>query len=74
MLEIEDSGIGIEEWRSKISQVLYDAEHIIVLLTPGSNERPWVLFESGIAYGHIKWCQSRSNKQKAASFHAEDTA
>ncbi len=47
-------GIGIEEWRKKISQVLSDAKHIIVLLTPGSNERPWVLFESGIAYGQNK--------------------
>ena len=47
-------GIGIEEWRAKISQVLTDAKHILVLLTPGSNERPWVLFESGIAFGQNK--------------------
>jgi hypothetical protein len=47
-------GVGIEEWRKKISQTLYDAQHILVLLTPGSNERPWVLFESGIAYGQNK--------------------
>ena len=47
-------GIGIEEWRAKISRVLYDAKHILVLLTPGSNERPWVLFESGIAFGQNK--------------------
>lgn len=47
-------GIGIEEWRMKISNVLSEAKHILVLLTPGSNERPWVLFESGIAFGQKK--------------------
>lgn len=47
-------GIDIEEWRANISQVLTEAKHIIVLLTPGSNERPWVLFESGIAFDQKK--------------------
>jgi len=47
-------GIGLEEWRARIDQALTEAEHILVLLTPGSNERPWVLFESGIAHGQQK--------------------
>jgi len=49
-----EGGIGMEEWRSKINQILSNSKHILVLLTPGSNERPWVLFESGIAYGQNK--------------------
>lgn len=47
-------GIGLEEWRRKVVKVLTAADHLLVLLTPGSNERPWVLYESGIAYGQGK--------------------
>lgn len=47
-------GIGLEEWREKVGAALSAADNILVLLTPGSNERPWVLFESGIAHGQRK--------------------
>ena len=47
-------GIGTEEWRKKVRESLDQSKNIIVILTPGSNERPWVLFESGVAYGPQK--------------------
>ena len=47
-------GIGLEEWRAKVVDALTAADHVLVLLTPGSNERPWVLYESGVAYGQGK--------------------
>ncbi len=48
-------GIGSgEKWAENIDQALSDAEVTIAILTPSSNNRPWILWESGVAYGRDK--------------------
>lgn len=47
-------GIVSGEWREKIRQKMAESDIILVLLTPGSNERPWVVWESGYAEGQQK--------------------
>jgi hypothetical protein len=43
-----------EDWRQTITQALEHAKIIIVILTPGSVERPWVHYEVGFARGQNK--------------------
>ena len=47
-------GVGTGEWRSEIRDRVAEAETILALLTPGSNERPWLVWESGFAEGQEK--------------------
>ena len=53
----EDSRRGIhsgDKWAEKIDKALIEAHTTIAILTPSSNDRPWVLWESGVAYGMDK--------------------
>lgn len=53
----EDMRSGIssgEKWAENIDQALSDADITIAILTPSSNNRPWILWESGVAYGRNK--------------------
>ncbi len=53
----EDPGGGVmagEDWRRTLTQALEHAKTILVVLTPGSNERPWVHYEVGFASGQKK--------------------
>ncbi len=53
----EDMRRGIsagDNWAANIDQALSDADITIAILTPGSNNRPWILWESGVAYGRDK--------------------
>lgn len=47
-------GIGPGEWRQEIKEKLQHAKTILVLVTPISNERSWLFFESGFASGQNK--------------------
>jgi len=47
---------GIEfgaEWYSAIMSKLSDATDVVALLTPHSLERPWILYEAGVAKGKL---------------------
>ena len=47
---------GIEfgtEWYQTIMEKLNDATNVIALLTPHSINRPWILYESGVAKGKL---------------------
>ncbi len=53
----EDMRRGIasgDKWAENIDQALSDADVTIAILTPSSNNRPWILWESGVAYGRNK--------------------
>ena len=53
----EDMRRGIssgEKWAENIDKALSDADITIAILTPSSNNRPWILWESGVAYGRDK--------------------
>jgi hypothetical protein len=53
----EDPGGGVtagDDWRRSLTQALEHAKTILVMLTPGSNERPWVHYEVGFASGQKK--------------------
>ena len=48
------SSAGIEfgaEWYSEIMGKITDATDVVVLLTPHSIDRPWILYEAGVAKG-----------------------
>ncbi|TWU00951.1 toll/interleukin-1 receptor domain-containing protein [Stieleria varia] len=47
-------GVGPGEWRKAIREHMIEADTILALLTPGSNERPWLVWESGYAEGQQK--------------------
>lgn len=49
-------GRGLEpgDWRRQIWERIADAKAILVLLSPQSNERPWLVWESGFAEGKDK--------------------
>jgi TIR domain len=49
--ERAEGGVGPGEWRPAIRNEIEKADVILVLVTPASNERPWLFFESGIASG-----------------------
>lgn len=49
-----DSGIAPGSWREQIHQKLESADILLIIVTPGSNERPWLLWESGFAAGKSK--------------------
>jgi hypothetical protein len=47
---------GIEfgaEWFSTIMAQLADATDVVALLTPQSLDRPWILYEAGVAKGRL---------------------
>ena len=47
---------GIEfgaEWYATIMNRLSQASDVVALLTPNSIERPWILYEVGVARGHL---------------------
>jgi hypothetical protein len=52
--ERAEGGIGPGEWRQEIKEKLQQAKTILVLVTPISNERSWLFFESGFASGQNK--------------------
>jgi hypothetical protein len=45
---------GSNEWWQDIRQRLEEARVILVLVTPISNDKPWLFFEGGYAYGQKK--------------------
>ncbi len=50
------SGTGIEfgaEWYTAIMSQLGDATDVVALLTPRSIDRPWILYEAGVAKGKL---------------------
>jgi hypothetical protein len=47
-------GMGPGDWRRLVHQKVRESTMILVLLTPGSNERPWLVWESGLAEGQSK--------------------
>src|SRR5918993_1703658 len=49
-----DGGIGTGNWREQIRHKLESADILLIIVTPGSNERPWLLWESGFAAGKSK--------------------
>jgi hypothetical protein len=50
--ESESGGIGAgEEWRDWINRAVRDSEVALVLLTPSSVQKPWVLWEAGAVFG-----------------------
>ncbi len=52
----EEAGEGMAQgdWRRNIDNRVAEADTILVILTPGSNERPWLVWESGFAEGQDK--------------------
>lgn len=49
-------GAGIEfgaEWYSEIMGKIDDATDVVALLTPNSLDRPWILYEAGVAKGKL---------------------
>src|SRR5882724_2442909 len=49
-------GAGIEfgaEWYSEIMSKINDATDVVALLTPNSLDRPWILYEAGVAKGKL---------------------
>ena len=48
------AGVGPGEWRKSVREKMVEADTILALLTPGSNERPWLVWESGYAEGQNK--------------------
>jgi hypothetical protein len=52
--ERAEGGVGPGEWRQEIRDKLEQANIILVLVTPVSNERSWLFFESGFASGQRK--------------------
>jgi len=49
-------GAGIEfgaEWYSEIMGKIKDATDVVALLTPRSIDRPWILYEAGVAKGKL---------------------
>jgi hypothetical protein len=49
-------GAGIEfgaEWYSEIMSKINDATDVVALLTPRSIDRPWILYEAGVAKGKL---------------------
>jgi hypothetical protein len=49
-------GAGIEfgaEWYSEIMVKISDATDVVALLTPNSVNRPWILYEAGVAKGKL---------------------
>ncbi len=49
-----EGGVGTGEWRTKVQAKIENAEILLIIFTPGSNERPWLLWESGFAAGKSK--------------------
>ncbi len=47
-------GMEAGKWRKQINKRLKAAETILVIITPESNERPWLVWESGYATGQKK--------------------
>lgn len=47
-------GVTPGEWHPQIRKEIEDATVILVLITPVSNEKPWLFFESGLASGQHK--------------------
>jgi hypothetical protein len=48
------SGIGFgEEWYTAIMSRLAEATDVVALLTPQSVDRPWILYEAGVAKGKL---------------------
>ena len=49
------SGIEFgEEWYKSIMSKLGDATNVVALLTPNSLNRPWILYEAGVAKGTLE--------------------
>jgi hypothetical protein len=46
-----EGGIGIGPWREWIRRRVNEADVVLALLTPESHERPWIIFEYGLAMG-----------------------
>jgi hypothetical protein len=49
-------GAGIEfgaEWYTEIMGKISDATDVVALLTPNSIDRPWILYEAGVAKGKL---------------------
>jgi hypothetical protein len=49
-------GAGIEfgaEWYTEIMGKINDATDVVALLTPNSTDRPWILYEAGVAKGKL---------------------
>ncbi len=49
-------GAGIEfgaEWYTEIMGKINDATDVVALLTPNSIDRPWILYEAGVAKGKL---------------------
>jgi len=47
-------GVAPGEWRPQVTQEIENATVILVLITPISNDKPWVFYESGLASGQHK--------------------
>lgn len=47
-------GVTPGEWHPQVRKEIEDASVILVLITPVSNEKPWLFFESGLASGQRK--------------------
>ena len=47
-------GITPGEWHPQVRREIEDASVLLVLITPVSNEKPWLFFESGLASGQRK--------------------
>ncbi|MEO6329507.1 MAG: toll/interleukin-1 receptor domain-containing protein [Ginsengibacter sp.] len=49
-----EGGVGPGNWREEIQEKIETADVLLIIITPGSNERPWLLWESGFAAGKSK--------------------
>ena len=49
-----DGGTGPGNWRQKVREHIETAGVILILITPGSNQRPWLVWEGGFASGRAK--------------------
>lgn len=49
-----DGGVEPGNWREQIWEKIESANTILVILSPQSNERPWLVWESGFAEGNKK--------------------
>lgn len=47
-------GVAPGEWRPQVLQEIKNASVILVVITPVSNDKPWVFYESGLASGQYK--------------------
>jgi hypothetical protein len=65
-----EGGVGPGNWRDKVRARIAAAEAMLILITPGSNQRPWLVWEGGFASGQAKTVVPITYFVQARSIHS----